>query len=672
MSRSPLLKTLLLTFLLLTIVAVPAARAEYFAVFADGTGPYPNIAAAVAAADEGDIVNLFPGVYSGPGNRDVLVNNDIIIQANDPLWTVTIDCGGSATDPHRAFIVQNSGVQIKYLKIVGGYQEQGGAILSTGSYLELERCEFLSNHATEAGGAVAVDGGWLVSERSIYARNRCDEEGGAIHAQDGAQISLGQNTMVSNGASHGGHVYLTENADLTVDRSLLVFGTGGAAVEDYYSPNITITCTDVFGNQGGDWVYTLMGQMSAGDNKNIDPQMIDPLGPEPDYFFVLGSPVWTGASLCNHLGALTGDLHDGPARYTILPDGTGMFPSIQEAMAEIAPGGIIELDPEPYHLDLDHGPMNPLGHAMTVRTRPNEAGMRATLRNTDIDWWLVLENDEDETTLFEDLVFHCQGLGGGGFKIRGSVGARFVNCEIRNQYGATSHGAVDIENDTGEPATVSFTDCVFTENWAGPCIEADHWNIDLVNCDFLDNDGGSGASALDLRESQGTIRGCQFENNLSVGRGTINIEGSAGQEIRILGGHFIDNTAGVSGGNISLRGEMDLFMDSVIMTGAQAERFGACIYTDTGGNGARVTLADCIFNAPEDGTVLDSGGAINFWYRDVTMSSCVFRNWTVEGVGGAMRQTGGSMDMQECTFEGNQAGSDGGGIYLANLDLVQT
>ena len=309
---------------------------------------------------------------------------------------------------------------------------------------------------------------------------------------------------------------------------------------------------------------------------------------------------------------------------------------------------------------------------MTVRTRPNEAGMRATLRNTDIDWWLVLENDEDETTVFEDLVFHCQGLGGGGFKIRGSVGARFVNCEIRNQYGATSHGAVDIENDTGEPATVSFTDCVFTENWAGPCIEADHWNIDLVNCDFLDNDGGSDASALDLRESQGTIRGCQFENNLSVGRGTINIEGSAGQEIRILGGHFIDNTAGVSGGNISLRGEMDLFMDSVIMTGAQAERFGACIYTDTGGNGARVTLADCIFNAPEDGTVLDYGGAINFWYRDVTMSSCVFRNWAVEGVGGAMHQTGGSMDMQECTFEGNQAGSDGGGIYLANLDLVQT
>lgn len=670
MLHSPISNRLLLTWLLLTLVLVPSARAEYFAVFADGTGPYPNIAAAVAAADEGDIVNLYPGVYSGPGNRDVLVTNDIIIQANDPLWTVTIDCGGSATDPHRAFIVQNSGVQIKYLKIVGGYQEQGGAILSTGSYLELERCEFRSNHATEAGGAVAVDGGWFISERSIYARNRCDEEGGAIYAQDGAQISLGQNTMVSNGASHGGHVYLTENADLTVDRSLLVFGTGGAAVEDYYSPNITITCTDVYANQGGDWVLTLAGQMSAGDNKNVDPLMIDPLGPEPDYFFVLGSPAWMGGSQCNHLGALTGDLHDGPPRYTVLPDGMGMFPTIQEAMAEIAEGGIIELESEPYFLDLSAGPMDPLGRGMVVRTRPSETGERATLGNASTDWWLVMENDEDETTVFEDLIFSGQGSGGGGFKIRGSVGAQFVNCEIRNQFGRNTHGIVDIENDTGEQATVSFTDCVFIENAAGSCIEADHWDVDLVNCDFLDNHGQAGESALDLRQSQGTIRSCRFENNLSSGRGTLYIEGSVGQEIRIIGGHFIDNTAGLSGGNISLHGDIDLSMDSVIMTGAQADRFGACIYTDTTGDGSRVTLADCIFNAPEGGTPLDSGGAIKLEYRDVTMTSCVFRNWTVEGDGGAVYLLGGEAYLLECTFENNGAEGNGGGLYLANMNPI--
>ncbi len=73
----------------------------------DGSGDYPTIQAAVDAAAASDVIQLGPGVFTGPGNRDILVTGKVLTirgGGDDPtLWV--IDAGGATESPHGIFRV---------------------------------------------------------------------------------------------------------------------------------------------------------------------------------------------------------------------------------------------------------------------------------------------------------------------------------------------------------------------------------------------------------------------------------------------------------------------------------------------------------------------------------------------------------------------------------------
>jgi hypothetical protein len=94
--------------LFLTALSVLPARPATYLVNPEGTGDFPTIQAAVDAAENGDIILLADGVFSGDGNRDIGYRGKAITvrsESGNPEECI-IDCGGSPEDFHRGFYFQ--------------------------------------------------------------------------------------------------------------------------------------------------------------------------------------------------------------------------------------------------------------------------------------------------------------------------------------------------------------------------------------------------------------------------------------------------------------------------------------------------------------------------------------------------------------------------------------
>ena len=106
-----------LPFLTLSIVALvyltaaSPAQARTWNILPDGSGDAPTVQAAIDSADNGDVIELADGIYTGDGNRDL--NNSekwflLRSQSGNPEACI-IDCQGSPTEPHRGIIFSAEG-----------------------------------------------------------------------------------------------------------------------------------------------------------------------------------------------------------------------------------------------------------------------------------------------------------------------------------------------------------------------------------------------------------------------------------------------------------------------------------------------------------------------------------------------------------------------------------
>lgn len=156
----------LLTALALLLAAAAPAAAAILPVHPDGSGAYPNIQAAIAAAAEGDSVLLADGVFSGPGNRDLLFMGKAITVASaagDPTLCV-IDCGGSAAEFHRGVsFLEGEGPEsmLAGITIRNGWADDpddrgGGILIGYAARPRIERC-IVTGCRADLGGALYGD-----------------------------------------------------------------------------------------------------------------------------------------------------------------------------------------------------------------------------------------------------------------------------------------------------------------------------------------------------------------------------------------------------------------------------------------------------------------------------------------------------------------------------------
>jgi len=148
--------------------------------------PFDSIQEAIDAAENGDVVFILQGIYTGHGNRDLDTKGKAItIKGQDPNNpdSVIINCQGTADEPHRGFLFHNyedSLTVLADLTITGGYIDYGGAIyFKNCANPTISNCMIISNSAS-------VGGGIYISESSptlidcIFIDNIADA-GGAMY-----------------------------------------------------------------------------------------------------------------------------------------------------------------------------------------------------------------------------------------------------------------------------------------------------------------------------------------------------------------------------------------------------------------------------------------------------------------------------------------------------------
>jgi predicted outer membrane repeat protein len=145
-------------------------------------------------------------------------------------------------------------------------------------------CVFSQNTADE-GGAIACR---FDSYPSKYSLGKAGDptsvsgctfdgnsaaRGGALCLANSDEISITGCTLYGNMADQGSGIYLDYFVAL-LERTIVSFGETGEAIcacGGELNNDITLTCCDIYGNAGGDWVDVIAAQLGTGGNICEDP-----------------------------------------------------------------------------------------------------------------------------------------------------------------------------------------------------------------------------------------------------------------------------------------------------------------------------------------------------------------------------------------------------------------
>ncbi len=176
----------------------------------------------------------------------------------------------------------------------------GGGAYFTGAPV-LTRCWFEGNSA-EWGGGLACVGGWSspsISEVTLVANSAY--AGGGISSRDGAGPVLENVTVVGNVADYGAGIDIAQSSYVTIDNTIVAMNYPDVAIACFLTPAPTLTCCDLFGNAGGDWVGCISDQYGPNGNIWLDPLFCGDANPDAPYVLDADSPCTPANSGCGEL-----------------------------------------------------------------------------------------------------------------------------------------------------------------------------------------------------------------------------------------------------------------------------------------------------------------------------------------------------------------------------------
>jgi len=211
---------------------------------------WPTIAQAVDTAESGDTIMIEDGVYTGDGNRDMVIDKSLEIRSEHGPANTIIDCQGSAADPHTAFNypgTYDSLDVIEGLTITGAYSTDLSPIWKNNGSLLLRNCVIHHNRSF-----AGVQPAPLVKVNSYYGR-----------------LTVESSTFFGN----TGTVMLYNRERIVISNSVIAFNNGSSVHAYVGVPDIS--CTDMHGNTEGDWVGNFAGQLNINGNFSSDPLFCD-------------------------------------------------------------------------------------------------------------------------------------------------------------------------------------------------------------------------------------------------------------------------------------------------------------------------------------------------------------------------------------------------------------
>ena len=295
----------LLAVAFLASLASPRAS---LAVVIHVPGDQPTVQAGLDAASPGDSVLLASGTYTwteeGSGTVDGLIamRSGVILAGSesDPSAVILdaehlgrvfncVDCG--------------SGTRIANLTITGGSADHGGGLRLLGSPMSIDNCRITANSVSGNGGGFDIMGSTGAAMTWCILGENSALYGGGIYCTE-SDVGIVNCTFIGNGAGAVGGLYSLRSAPI-LQNTIIAFGTAGVAIGavggDGFVPQLT--CCDLFGNAGGDWLGAVASQLDVPGNLHADPLFCYP--PTANYGLRENSPCLAANNpFCDLIGAL--------------------------------------------------------------------------------------------------------------------------------------------------------------------------------------------------------------------------------------------------------------------------------------------------------------------------------------------------------------------------------
>jgi hypothetical protein len=239
---------------------------------------YPTIQAAVNACTNSDVVVVEPGIYTGPGNRDITLGGKLItVRSIDPadpnvVNNTVIDCEGQARGL-VFYMAEGADSTVSGLTITNGYALLGGGIYCyNSSSPTVTNCVITANSAV-FGGAIACANSNTrpkISNCKITA-NTALFGGGGIYCS-GASPEIRNCVIIGNSSLYGGAIY-SHNAgypvitNCTISANAASSSAGG--IYCYASSNLTISNSILWGNTAPEASEVMVGNSGKGTSIQI-------------------------------------------------------------------------------------------------------------------------------------------------------------------------------------------------------------------------------------------------------------------------------------------------------------------------------------------------------------------------------------------------------------------
>jgi hypothetical protein len=222
---------------------------------------YPNIQAAIDVASNCDTVLVAPGTHFGSGNRNVdFLGKAIVVKSECGPESTTINC----QEYDRAFYFHNSETVTSRLEgfsiINGRVTDRGAGILCENSSPLIINCSISSSRVTSQSG-----------------------NGGGISCDSSSSPSIINCTIVDNRSFESGGIWIGTNCHPVIENSIIAFNTGGGIYGAHGTSEVSVSCSDVYGNTGYNYAGTISNQTGINGNISDCPVFCDLSG---DHFFI--------------------------------------------------------------------------------------------------------------------------------------------------------------------------------------------------------------------------------------------------------------------------------------------------------------------------------------------------------------------------------------------------
>ncbi len=263
------------------------------------------------------------------------VFEDCLFESNVAGWGGAVYVGSSGDPLFTNCTFTNNGAHPSpdpWYNYYGGY---GGTICCSGGRITLDGCEISGSRAMQED--FGDEGG----------------DGGAIYCVGAGMVVLERVTIDGSLAeAHGGGVYLQDSSTLQLSESIISFSQMSGGVFTANSTcELDFSCSDVYGNVGGDYIGFISDQTGVNGNISEDPLYCDAAA--GDFQLTQGSPCLPENNSCGlRMGAF----------------GQGCLPT-----GSPAEGGPVSI----LHLSQNYpNPFNPVTRVRFVLPEPLAASLR--------------------------------------------------------------------------------------------------------------------------------------------------------------------------------------------------------------------------------------------------------------------------------------------------------